>query len=163
MHTLSSVITCCLIHQCYHNADTSLWDEPCSDQSLEQISQYIDEWKMIAPMLKLTPEDMKEIIGNPSFPVSSQKVRMLKRWRQKQRSMMMATYQKLADTLMEYGKQDLVKKITGLVVNAAKPITTSAGECLDNHALACNQRHMHGSCLYLYVFLYSSNSSIMKC
>ena len=100
-------------------------------------------------MLKLTPEDMTEIIGNP---VSSQKVRMLKAWRQKHRSMMMATYQKLADTLMEYGRQDLVKKITGLVVNAAKPITTSAGEytLMTTHLHATMSICMVVVCIYMH-------------
>lgn len=82
-------------------------------------------------MLKLTNEDVTKIINNPSSPVSSQKVILtLKAWRQKHKSMMMATYRKLTDTLSECGAdgQDLVEKITGLIVNAAKPITTFAGD-----------------------------------
>lgn len=107
-------------------------------------------------MLKLKLEDGAEIISNLSFPVSSQKVlSMLKAWRQKQKSMMMATYQKLIDTLMDCGAdgQDLVKKITGLVVNAAKPITTSAGDYALINMLATKGICILLACLRAYAYL----------
>ena len=106
-------------------------------------------------MLGLTDEDKTKIINDPSSPVSSQKViSTLKAWRQKHKSMMMATYRKLTDALSERGAdgQDLVEKINELTVNAAKPIATFAGDYALMTMLA-TRGIMHSTCLCVYACL----------
>ena len=103
-----------------------MWDQPCSDQHLQYISQFSVDWRLISPALGLT--DIDELpaqvsIGTqlPPIPDQTQNLEILRMWRGKFGSI--ATYRKMADILREYGRQDLEDRISELV--------TAAGETSD--------------------------------
>ena len=61
----------------------------CSEQHLAEIALWIVEWKEVSPFLGLTEAEEHEIVGS----VRSQKIAMLRKWKQKQGSK--ATYKRL--------------------------------------------------------------------
>ena len=96
--------------------DMSLSKE-CSDKHLRQIAQLIAEWREVAPELGLTEQDEVNITGYAPFSVPVQKLHMLRMWRQKNGKQ--ATYQRLADAFGKCARQDLVDKISDLVLSSA--------------------------------------------
>ena len=92
--------------------DMSLSKE-CSDKHLYQISKLIADWKEVAPELRLTQQDEADILEYAPYSVSTQRITMLRKWRQKYGTA--ATYQRLSDAFRDCGRQDLVDKISELV------------------------------------------------
>ena len=92
---------------------SSLWDQPCSDAHLAQISQWIADWREVAPFLGLTDVDERTILGYAPDSVPVQRMRMLRTWRQKQGTM--ATYTSLADAFRLCNKQALVDCLSELL------------------------------------------------
>lgn len=92
--------------------DMSLLKE-CSEEHLYQISQLIAEWKEVAPALGLTQQDEVDILGYAPSSVPTQRLHMLRMWRQKNGTA--ATYQRLADAFRICARQDLVDKISELL------------------------------------------------
>ena len=92
---------------------SSWWDQPCSYADLAQISQWIPEWRELAPFLELTDVEEQNILGYPPTSVPVQRTRMLMTWRQRQGSM--ATYSRLADAFISCNKQGLVDRLSELL------------------------------------------------
>ena len=95
----------------------SLWKE-CSDEHLHQISQLIAEWKEVAPALGLSQQDEADITGHAPLSVPVQRLHMLRMWRQKNGTA--ATYQRLADAFRNCARQDLVDKISELILPSSE-------------------------------------------
>ena len=79
--------------------DPPLWNEPCSDSHLVQISKWIPEWKEVAPFLSLSPTDEVDILNYSPHSTQVQRIRMLRTWSQKNGKD--ATYRRLADAFKE--------------------------------------------------------------
>ena len=105
---------------------SSSWDQPCSDAHLAQISQWIPDWRELAPFLGLTDVEEQNIIGYPPTSVPVQRMRMLMTWRQKQRTM--ATYNRLADALRLCNKEILVDRLSELLAKTEQ-ITRGESDC----------------------------------
>ena len=110
-----------------NDSDSSLsvwWDQPCSDAHFFEISQLIHDWREIAPVLGLTQTDEQNILGCAPNSVPSQRMTMLRTWRQRHGPA--ATYSRLADAFRLCGRQDLVECVSVLVNR--REISLSIGE-----------------------------------
>ena len=89
-------------------------DSPCKDEHLCEVALFITDWPSIAPYLKLTDVDQEEIQkGHGS--VKSQKIAMLRKWKQKHGSD--ATYRELARTFWRLDRRDLVEELCKVIQN----------------------------------------------
>ena len=88
-------------------------NEVCSEQHLAEIALWIIEWKEVSPFLGLTQAEEIEIIGSAPHSVRSQKIAMLRLWKQKQGSK--ATYKRLCRGFRRCGKLDLEEKVIRLL------------------------------------------------
>ena len=91
---------------------SSSWDQPCSDAHLAQISQWIPDWRELAPFLGLTDVDERTILGYAPDSVPVQRMGMLRTW--SQRHGQAATYNRLADAFWRCGRVDLVERVSQL-------------------------------------------------
>ena len=82
-------------------------DQPCKDRYLTEIALSIKEWRSIAPYLRLTEVDEKEIRTRCPEELIAQNTAMLRKWREKRGKK--ATYRKLAEVFCKIGKLDLVE------------------------------------------------------
>ena len=92
-------------------------DQPCSDEHLCEIGSYITNWTTIAPYLKLSQVDEEDI---SAFGLGGERIRMLRRWRQKYGSS--ATYRSLAASFQMAERADLIDKIRALLPGIATKI-----------------------------------------
>ena len=92
----------------HHQGTSTLssWDRPCSDAHLAQISQWIADWREMAPFLGLTRTDEQNILGYAPNSVPAQRTEMLRTWKQSRGAA--ATYSRLADAFRQCNKQALV-------------------------------------------------------
>ena len=88
-------------------------DRPCKDEHLCEVALFITDWQSIAPYLKLTDVDQEEIQYKQRGSVRSQKIAMLKKWKQKRGSD--ATYQELARTFWRLERRDLVEELCKVI------------------------------------------------
>ena len=108
-----------------NNSDSSLsWDQPCSDVHFFEISQLINDWREIAPVLGLTQAEELNIITFAPYSLPVQKIAMLRTWRQRHGPA--ATYSRLADAFGQCGRQDLVECVSVLVDR--RETSSSTGE-----------------------------------
>ena len=112
--------------------DLFLLDQPCLDSDLIEISQLINDWREIAPFLGLTETDEQNILEYAPNSVPGQRITMLRTWRQRHGPA--ATYGRLADSFRQYGRQDLVERLSVLVNR--KETSSSTGEPLLDALLA---------------------------
>ena len=101
----------------------SLWDEPCFDSHLIQISKWIPEWKEVAPFLKLTSVDEVDIFEYCPRSTQAQRIKMLRTWREKHGKN--ATYNRLAEAFKDCDRQDLVDKLSEFVTKESSNRTLS--------------------------------------
>ena len=97
-------------------------DSPCKDEHLCEVTLFITDWPSIAPYLKLTDVDQEEIQkGHGS--VKSQKIAMLRKWKQKHGSD--ATYRELARTFWRLDRRDLVEELCKVIQNDSQHTSPS--------------------------------------
>ena len=97
-------------------------DSPCKDEHLCEVALFITDWPSIAPYLKLTDVDQEEIQkGHGS--VKSQKIAMLRKWKQKHGSD--ATYRELARTFWRLDRRDLVEELCKVIQNDSQHTSPS--------------------------------------
>ena len=101
------------IRMASHSQATSSWDQPCSDAHLAQISQWIPDWRELAPFLGLTKVEEQNILGYALTSVPAQRMEMLRTWNEKQGRK--ATYSRLADAFRLCNKQALVDCLSELL------------------------------------------------
>ena len=82
-------------------------DQPCKDRHLTEIALSIKEWRSIAPSLRLTEVDEKEIRTRYPEELIAQNTAMLRKWREKRGKK--ATNRKLAEVFWKIGKLNLVE------------------------------------------------------
>ena len=104
-------------------------DQPCSDDHLSQISEWIPDWKEIAPFLGLiTQEDELGYAPSLDSAPTQTGMAMLMAW--KERHGPAATYSRLADAFRQCGRQDHVERVSQLlhVAAARRETSSSIGE-----------------------------------
>ena len=105
--------------------DRQAWKQPCLDDHLNRLSMLITDWKAIAPHLGLTETDEEDIVANSPLSMPCQRLSMLRTWKRKYGEA--ATYEKLDHVFRQCSRQDLVDKISELIVETTTS-TISAGE-----------------------------------
>ena len=105
--------------------DRQAWKQPCSDDHLNRLSMLITDWKAIAPHLGLTEIEEEDIVANSLGSMPRQRLSMLQTW--KRRCGEVATYEKLDHVFRQCSRQDLVDKISELIVETTTS-SISAGE-----------------------------------
>ena len=96
-----------------------LLSQPCSDQHLNQFSQFdLGDWREMIPHLGLLDSDKQSIIEYSPRSVSVQEhvrvTRMLMLW--KERYGTAATYGRLCDAFQQSGRQYLADSVEGLLL-----------------------------------------------
>ena len=101
--------------------------EVCSEQHLAEIPLSIVQWKEVSPFLGLTQAEEIEIIGSAPHSVRSQKIAMLRLWKQKQGTK--AKYKRLCRAFRRCGKLDLEEKVIELLAenNSSSDEETTLG------------------------------------
>ena len=107
--------------------------EVCSEQHLAEIALWIVEWKEVSPFLGLTQAEEHEIVGS----VRSQKIAMLRKWKQKQGSK--ATYKRLCRAFRKCGLCDLEEKVKELLAEKS----SSSDEETTSNSLAMHSNTSH--------------------
>ena len=89
----------------------------CSEQQFAEISRSIVEWREIAPFLRLTEAD--EIVIRDSSPnsIPTQKMAMLRKWKQKLGTK--ATYKCLCQAFEDCEKGSLVELVKQLAASSS--------------------------------------------
>ena len=105
--------------------DPSRLSQPCKDHHLSEVALHIAEWRCIAPFLRLTEVDDKEIRTICPQDLIVQNTAMLRRWREKRGHK--ATYQELAKVFWKLGKLSLVKEVCKVLTNESSS-SESEGE-----------------------------------
>ena len=77
--------------------ETSCLDEVVTSAYYHEISRYLSKWKLIAPKLKFTDDEV-ESIDQDNLTAEMKKVSFLKEWKQK--FAMKATYRALMESLL---------------------------------------------------------------
>ena len=96
---------------------SDVWNLPCSDNHLVQLSELIADWREMAPYLGLTRTDEEDIFTCYPRSAPRQRIEMLRKWSQKNGPH--ATYNKLALVFQNCGRKDLFSKINELVISAS--------------------------------------------
>ena len=105
--------------------DRQAWKQPCSDDHLNLLSMLITDWKALAPHLGLTEIEEEDIVANSLGSMPRQRLSMLRTWKRKCGEA--ATYEKLDHVFRQCSRQDLVDKISELIVETTTS-SISAGE-----------------------------------
>ena len=102
-------------------------DQPCTDAHLSQISEWIPDWKVMAPFLGLTQEDELGYVPQDSAAGSPAQtgIAMLNVW--KEIHGQAATYNRLAEAFRQCDRYDLVERVSELQTQAADR-SSSIGE-----------------------------------
>ena len=88
------------------------WDQPCLEEHLAEIATSITEWREISPFLGLTEAEEREILGSAPHSVRSQKITMLRLWKEMKGKA--ATYNRLCRAFRKskyVGLEDEMKEI----------------------------------------------------
>ena len=98
----------------------------CSEKHLAKISLWITEWTEISPFLGLTEAEEHEILGSAPRSVRSQKIAMLRLWKNKRGTK--ATYERLRQAFRECEMLDLEEKVQQLVAESSSNSSEEEGE-----------------------------------
>ena len=102
-------------------------DKTCSEKHLAQISVWITEWREISPFLGLTAAEEQEILGTvPPLSVRSQKIAMLRLWKEKRGAK--ATYKRLCQAFRECDMLDFEEKVKKLLEVSSSSSSDEEGE-----------------------------------
>ena len=112
----------------------ALLQQQCSDEHLVSLSMLVSDWTAISPHLGLTRIDEEDIIEYAPRSVATQRIAMLRKWREKNGAA--ATYKKLCDVFRKCERQDLVDKIRLLLTSAW---TCRSIGILNLHVRMCRQ------------------------
>ena len=105
----------------------------CSEKHLAKISLWITEWTEISPFLGLTEAEEHEILGSAPRSVRSQKIAMLRLWKNKRGTK--ATYERLRQAFRECEMLDLEEKVQQLVAESSSNSSEEEGEyCSSNES-----------------------------
>ena len=88
-------------------------NHPLSEVHFARIADHIDDWRAISPFLGLTAADESAILGEAPHSVPTQRVAMLRRW--KQLLGKRATYEQLRQVFEQCRRTDLVEIVQQLV------------------------------------------------
>ena len=132
-------------------------NEVCSEQHLAEIALWIVEWKEVSPFLGLTEAEEIEIVGS----VRTQKIAMLRKWKQKQGSK--ATYKRLCRAFRKGGLCDLVKKVKELLAEKSDSESSDEGSKeITSNSLGTKADSSHSDNITylrtLYIFLSHSQT-----
>ena len=103
-----------------------IFEQKCSDEHLAELAVWIAEWKEISPLLGVTPAEEREILGSAPHSVRSQKMAMLRLWKQKKGSK--ATYKRLCRAFRKCGFFDLEEKVRELLTESSSSEESEEGE-----------------------------------
>ena len=92
-------------------------NQECSDQHLAKISRSIVDWREIAPFLELAEADEIAIRDSTPHSVLTQKMAMLRKWKQKLGSE--ATYERLCQAFEDCEKGNLVELVKQLAASSS--------------------------------------------
>ena len=95
-----------------------LWNQSTSEFHLPLIAAHIDDWRSISPCLGLLAVDDSTILGESPHSVPTQRVAMLRRWKQKQGEK--ATYKELYRVFRQCERADLADIVQQLVTDSSK-------------------------------------------
>ena len=107
---------------------TALWQQPCSDEQLVTLSKLVSDWTAIAPHLGLSQIDIEDIIERYPRSAPAQRISMLRKWREEKGAA--ATYEKLCVVLKTCDRQDLVDKISEMLLTVSGTTRTVGMLCL---------------------------------
>ena len=131
--------------------------EVCSEQHLAEIALRIIEWKEVSPFLGLTEAEEHEIFGSAPHSVRSQKIAMLRKWKQKKGSK--ATYKRLCRAFRKCGLRDLVKKVKELLAEKSSSESSDEGsEEMTSNSLGTKADSSHSDNITYLRTLYMSLS-----
>ena len=125
--------------------ETSCLDEAVTSAYYHEVSQYLSKWKLIAPKLKFTDNEI-ESIDQDNLTAEMKKVSFLKEWKQK--FAMKATYRALMESLLGIKR---VEDATGVcqVLKDSQNVkgTQGFGEC---HSREYRETHSsHFACIHV--------------
>ena len=103
------------LEQLLEGIDPSRLSQPCKDHHLSEVALHITEWQCIAPFLRLTEVDDKEIKTKCPQELRAQNTAMLRRWSEKRGHN--ATYQELAKVFWKLGKLSLVEEVCNVLTS----------------------------------------------
>ena len=92
------------------------WNKPCSEDHLAVIADCIAEWRAVSPFLGLTEAEETAILGSHPHSVVSQKIAMLRKWKQKLGAK--ATYKRLCRAFHKCKRADLVDMVKQLLAES---------------------------------------------
>ena len=95
-----------------------LWNRSTSEFHLALIAGRIDDWRSISPLLGLSAVDDFTILGENAHSVPTQRVAMLRKWKQKQGQK--ATYKELHRVFSQCERADLADFVLELVTDSSK-------------------------------------------
>ena len=95
-----------------------LWNQSTYEFDLPRIAARIDDWRSISPCLGLSAVDDNTILGESPHSVPTQRVAMLRRWKQKQGKK--ATYNELHRVFRQCERADLADFVQQLVTDSSK-------------------------------------------
>ena len=109
-------------------------DQSCSDAHLSLISEWIPDWRVMAPFLGLgTREDELGYVArddSSASPISSTQtgMAMLNAWREMHGPG--ATYGRLAHAFIQCGRHDLAERVSELQAQVTDRTSSSIGEII---------------------------------
>ena len=92
-------------------------NQECSDQDFAEISRSIVEWREIAPFLGLAEADEIAIRDSTPNSVPTQKMAMLRKWKEKLGTK--ATYKRLCQAFEDCEKGNLVELVKQLAASSS--------------------------------------------
>ena len=87
-------------------------ESTCTDPDLVKIASRVNDWRAIAPSLGLSSADETAILGEAPHSVPTQRMAMLRKWRQKLGRA--ATYKRLCQAFEDCERTDLVELVQQL-------------------------------------------------
>ena len=146
-------------------------NQPCSEVHLAKIAKAIDDWSGISPFLGLSAADEKEIQGSAPASVLTQKIQMMRRWKEKNGAK--ATYKHLCQVFSEdCDRADLVEIVKQLVATVSSSYNDDQVSAVTYHTpaapvycmmLCCqtNSTHMHKNYTSSLVLILLSGHSVL--
>ncbi len=104
------------LDECLEGVPPGKLGRPCKDVHLCEISLYITNWRAIAPFLGLS-KVVEEQIERDEGKTDTQKIAMLRRWREKFGRK--ATYRRLATVFWKLERADLIDAICDVLVDSS--------------------------------------------
>ena len=102
-----------------HPSDLIPWNQPLSEAHLAMIASNINDWRAISPCLGLTDAEEGAILGESPHSVPTQRVAMLRKWKQKKGNKL-STYKQLHRVFSQCKRGDLADFVQQLVTESSE-------------------------------------------